>query len=70
MPSTLADLLAALVADDSGSSATEYGLLVAAISVSLAAALFSFSAAVQDTLFKLCNTLNTNLALGQSCAKN
>jgi Flp pilus assembly pilin Flp len=70
MIKTLTDLLASLGADDHGSSATEYGMLVAAIAVSLATIMFSLGAAVQETFFRLCSTVNTNLHLGQSCAKN
>ena len=70
MTKTLSDLLAALGTDDKGSSATEYGMLVAAIAVSLAAIMFSLGAAIQETFFRVCNTVNTNLHLGQSCTKN
>ena len=62
-------LFTSLIHDDSGASAVEYGLLVAAIAAVIVTILFSFGTVVQGTFFNLCNTISTKANIGITCTK-
>ena len=62
-------LLASLLHDDSGASAVEYGLLVAAIAAVIVTILFSFGTVVQGTFFNLCNAISSKANVGITCTK-
>ena len=65
----LRQLFASLLRDDSGASAVEYGLLVAAIAAVIVTILFSFGTVVQGTFFNLCNAISTKANVGITCTK-
>jgi pilus assembly protein Flp/PilA len=58
-----------MLRDDSGASAVEYGLLVAAIAAVIVTILFSFGTVVQGTFFNLCNAISTQANVGITCTK-
>ena len=65
----LRQLFNALMRDDSGASAVEYGLLVAAIAAVIVTILFSFGTVVQGAFFNLCTAISTQANVGITCNK-
>jgi pilus assembly protein Flp/PilA len=54
--------------DDTGASAVEYGLLVAAIAAVIVIILFALGGAVQDLFTESCKTIDSQVAPSSSCA--
>ena len=67
--SKIQNLFTSLLRDDSGASAVEYGLLVAAIAAVIVTILFSFGTVVQGTFFNLCNAISTKANVGITCTQ-
>ncbi len=55
-----------LMADESGASAVEYGLLVAGIAAVIVIIVFTLGGIVQASFQKVCTALNNNVACSPS----
>lgn len=59
----------ALLARDGGSSAVEYGLLVAAVAALLVGVTFGLGAAVSSTLDRTCLAIQTGMSVEGGCGR-